>query len=178
MIEQAAGVRPFEIGATFAPKGHAMEFRVYAEDPGKNYRPSSGLLTEVSFPEGIRVDTWVSRGTEVSAFYDPLLAKVIVAGDDREDNIFKAKKALSEVKLCGFETNIKLLRDVLEMEDFVSGKVSTWILNDYKYETSTFEILAPGLQTTVQDYPGRRESLGCRHSAFRSDGQLQLPFGK
>lgn len=156
MIEQAAGVRPFEIGATFAPKGHAMEFRVYAEDPGKNYRPSSGLLTEVSFPEGIRVDTWVSRGTEVSAFYDPLLAKVIVAGDDREDNIFKAKKALSEVKLCGFETNIKLLRDVLEMEDFVSGKVSTWILNDYKYENSTFEIVAPGLQTTVQDYPGRQ----------------------
>ncbi|MCR5028187.1 MAG: urea carboxylase [Fibrobacter sp.] len=155
MIEQAAGIRPFEIGATFTPKGHAMEFRVYAEDPGKNYRPSSGLLTEVSFPEGIRVDTWVSRGTEVSAFYDPLLAKVIVAGEDREDNICKAKKVLSEVKLCGFETNIKLLQDVLEMEDFVSGKVSTWILNDYKYQNSTFEILAPGLQTTVQDYPGR-----------------------
>lgn len=155
MIEQAAGIRPFEIGAKFTPKGHAMEFRVYAEDPGKNYRPSSGLLTEVSFPEGIRVDTWVSRGTEVSAFYDPLLAKVIVAGVDRDDNIAKAREVLKQVKLCGFETNIKLLQDVLEMDDFISGKVSTWILNDYKYENKIFEVLAPGLQTTIQDYPGR-----------------------
>lgn len=155
MIELAAGICPFTIGEKFTPQGHAMEFRVYAEDPGKNYRPSSGLLTEVKFPENVRTDTWVSRGTNVSAFYDPLLAKVIVKGDDRIDNIEKAKKALSEVKLCGFETNIKLLQDVLCMDDFVSGKVSTWILNDYKYENKTFEILAPGLQTTVQDYPGR-----------------------
>lgn len=155
MIEQAAGIRPFEIGAKFTPKGHAMEFRVYAEDPGKNYRPSSGLLTEVSFPEGIRVDTWVSRGTEVSAFYDPLLAKVIVAGKDRDDNIAKAREVLKQVKLCGFETNIKLLQDVLEMDTFVTGKVSTWTLNDYMYENKIFEVLAPGLQTTIQDYPGR-----------------------
>lgn len=155
MIELAAGIRPFEIGETFTPKGHAMEFRVYAEDPGKNYRPSSGLLTEVDFPKDVRVDTWVSRGTEVSAFYDPLLAKIIVAGKDRADNIEKAKAALAKVRLCGFETNIKLLQDVLEMGAFVSGNVSTWILNDYCYKNRTFEILAPGLQTTVQDYPGR-----------------------
>lgn len=155
MIELAAGIRPFEIGTVFTPKGHAMEFRVYAEDPGKNYRPSSGILTEVSFPKDVRVDTWVSRGTEVSAFYDPLLAKIVVAGKDRADNIEKAKKALSEVRLCGFETNVKLLQDVLEMEAFVSGNVSTWILNDYKYRNRTFEIIAPGLQTTIQDYPGR-----------------------
>ena len=155
MIELAAGIRPFEIGETFTPKGHAMEFRVYAEDPGKNYRPSSGLLTEADFPKDVRVDTWVSRGTEVSAFYDPLLAKVIVAGKDRADNIEKAKAALAKVRLCGFETNIKLLQDVLEMGAFVSGNVSTWILNDYCYKNRTFEILAPGLQTTVQDYPGR-----------------------
>ena len=126
------------------------EIGVYAEDPGKNYRTSSGLLTEVSFPKGVRVDTWVSRGTEVSAFYDPLLAKVIVSGEDREDNICKAKKVLSEVKLCGFETNIKLLQDVLEMEDFVSGKVSTWILTDDKYVNSTLEILAPDIGSFEQ----------------------------
>lgn len=155
MIEQAAGIRPFEIGQKFAPQGHAMEFRVYAEDPGKNYRPSSGLLTEVSFPEGVRIDTWVSCGTDVSAFYDPLLAKVIVAGKDRDENIERAKSALAKVRLCGFETNIKLLKDVLEMAAFVTGNVSTWILNDYQYKNRTFEILAPGLQTTVQDYPGR-----------------------
>ncbi len=155
MVELAAGIRPFKIGAEFSPSGHAIEFRVYAEDPGKNYRPSSGLLTEVEFPKDVRVDTWISRGTEVSAFYDPLLAKVIVAGKDREETIEKAKVALSKVRICGFETNIKLLQDVLEMDAFVSGNVSTWILNDYRYENRTFEILAPGLQTTVQDYPGR-----------------------
>ncbi len=155
MIELAAGIRPFEIGAEYLPQGHAIEFRIYAEDPGKNYRPSSGLLTEVDFPKDVRVDTWVSRGTEVSAFYDPLLAKVIVAGKDRTENIEKAKAALAKVRLCGLETNIKLLQDVLEMDAFVSGNVSTWILNDYRYKNRTFEILAPGLQTTVQDYPGR-----------------------
>lgn len=155
MIELAAGKSPFASDENFVPHGHAMEFRVYAEDPGKNYRPSSGLLTEVHFPEGVRVDTWISRGTEVSAFYDPLLAKVIVVGDTRKAVLKKSAAVLADVRIAGLETNLKLLRDAVLLPDFISGNVSTGILADYRYENATFEILAPGVQTTIQDYPGR-----------------------
>lgn len=155
MVKLAAGEIPFRSGGTFLPDGAAMEFRVYAEDPGKNYQPSSGLVTQADFPDGIRCDTWLSAGTEVSAFYDPLLAKIIVKGCDRDEVIRKAEKALRETKIAGFETNLLLLRDVLAEENFRKGSVSTRLLKDYHYSAPTIEILAPGAQTTVQDYPGR-----------------------
>ena len=70
-----------------SPKGHAIEARVYAEDPGKNFQPSCGLLTEVSFPAGVRVDGWVERGSEVSPYYDPMIAKVIAHAPTRAEAI-------------------------------------------------------------------------------------------
>ena len=63
-------------------QGHAMQLRVYAEDPAKNFQPSSGVLTAVEFAAGLRVDTWVERGVTVSPYYDPLLVKLIVKTDD------------------------------------------------------------------------------------------------
>ena len=155
MVRLAAGEVPFRPGEIFVPNGAAMEFRIYAEDPGKNYQPSSGLVTEAVFPEGVRCDTWISAGTEVSAFYDPLLAKLIVKGRDRSDVLRKAGCALQKTRISGFETNLRLLRDVLGIEAFRTGNVSTWLLKNYCYEAPTLEILAPGAQTTVQDYPGR-----------------------
>ncbi|HXK17025.1 MAG TPA: biotin carboxylase N-terminal domain-containing protein, partial [Polyangiaceae bacterium] len=83
MIRTAAGQPPNL--AEFRdrqPSGHSIQVRVYAEDPARDFKPSSGLLTEVTFPF-VRVDTWIDRGTEVSPFYDPLLAKIIVHGQDR-----------------------------------------------------------------------------------------------
>lgn len=155
MVKLAAGEVPFRPGETFHPEGAAMEFRIYAEDPGKNYQPSSGLVTQADFPAGIRCDTWISAGTEVSAFYDPLLAKLIVKGGDRDDVIRQAEKALLETRIAGFETNLLLLRDVVATENFRTGNIGTWLLKDYQYSAPTLEILAPGAQTTVQDYPGR-----------------------
>ena len=85
MVRQAAG----ELGGLNRyrrePQGHSIEVRLYAEDPGKNFQPSSGLLTEVSFPDGIRVDGWIATGTDVTPFYDPMLAKMIVKGATREE---------------------------------------------------------------------------------------------
>ncbi|MFA6623057.1 MAG: urea carboxylase [Fibrobacteraceae bacterium] len=155
MVELAAGVKPFDPAKEWIPEGHAMEFRLYAEDPAKNYRPSSGLITEATFPEDARIDTWVARGTEVSAFYDPLLAKIIVHGNDRAETLKKAKSALAKTRLYGFETNLELLKDVLEMPEFAAGKATTWLLKNYESKARTFEVLSPGVQTTVQDYPGR-----------------------
>lgn len=155
MVRLAAGEPPFEPGRQFVPEGAAMEFRVYAEDPGKNFQPSSGLVTQALFPAQTRCDTWISTGTEVSAFYDPLLAKIIVKGADRAEVLRLAERALAETKIAGFETNLLLLRDVLAMEPFREGTAGTWLLKHYHYAAPTLEILAPGAQTTVQDYPGR-----------------------
>lgn len=69
------------------PKGAAIEVRIYAEDPVKNFQPSAGTLTEVYFPDDVRVDGWVSTGTEVSSFYDPMIAKLIVYADTRDGAI-------------------------------------------------------------------------------------------
>ena len=76
--------------------------RVYAEDPARDFKPSAGLLTEVAFPESVRVDGWVEVGSEVSPFYDPLLAKLIVHGADREQALERfAQRARRDAHCAG-----------------------------------------------------------------------------
>ncbi|MDF7800221.1 urea carboxylase [Pontiellaceae bacterium B1224] len=155
MVELAAGEDPTPGNFDLKPTGCAMEFRVYAEDPGKEYQPSSGIITKAEFPDNIRCDKWIETGTEVSAFYDPLLAKVIVKGVDRSETIAKSIEALTATKLYGFETNIELMKQVLENDTFRAGDVFTGLLNTFAYTVNTIEVVIPGTQTTVQDVPGR-----------------------
>lgn len=155
MILQAAGELLDLETVSLEPRGAAMEVRLYAEDPGKNFQPSSGILTEVEFPENIRCDTWVKRGTEVTGFYDPLLAKLVVSGADREEALARLSSALEKTRLAGLETNRQLLRQAVKMPAFVSGAYTTSLLDGLRYDVATIDVLAPGTQTTVQDYPGR-----------------------
>ena len=97
MVRLAGGDRTF-LHEPGAPNGHAIEARVYAEDPGNDHRPSAGLVTEVRWPEGARVDTWIVAGTEVTPHYDPLLAKVIVHGASRADAVARLAEALAAVE--------------------------------------------------------------------------------
>ena len=90
-----------------------MQARLYAEDPYRNFQPATGLLTDVHFPADLRVDTWVEPGTEVSAHYDPMLAKLIVTADTREQALLKMEAALDATRLAGIETNLGYLRQVL-----------------------------------------------------------------
>ncbi len=83
MVRQAAGEMAPLDQASITPKGAAIQARLYAEDPGRDFRPSSGLLTHVAWPKDARIETWVESGTEVSPFYDPMLAKIIATGADR-----------------------------------------------------------------------------------------------
>ncbi|HMC61121.1 MAG TPA: biotin carboxylase N-terminal domain-containing protein, partial [Candidatus Solibacter sp.] len=83
MVLQAAGEMPDLRGVRVTPAGCAIQARIYAEDPGRNFQPSSGRLTCVEWPENCRVETWVESGTAVTPYYDPMLAKIIVRGDDR-----------------------------------------------------------------------------------------------
>ncbi|MHB1677210.1 MAG: urea carboxylase [Sulfuriferula sp.] len=137
------------------PNGHAIQVRVYAEDPNKNFQPCSGILTEVLFSEEARNDTWVETGSEVSSFYDPLIAKVLVHADDRDAAVVKIRTALSETRFSGIETNLEYLRQVLADTVFSAGEQVTRYLNAFHYRPVTLDVLEPGVQSTVQDYPGR-----------------------
>ncbi|MGD9948572.1 MAG: urea carboxylase, partial [Desulfobulbus sp.] len=156
MVELAAGVEPDFAVATKNPQGAAIEVRLYAEDPGKNYQPSSGVLTEVVFPQDIRLESWVVRGTEVSAYYDPLLAKLIVHGPDRDAAVQALQRALAQTRLAGLETNLLLLRQIATLPAFVQGQYTTRVLDGLVYQAPTISVDLPGMQTTVQDYPGRQ----------------------
>ncbi|MEW6018327.1 MAG: urea carboxylase [Pseudomonadota bacterium] len=156
MIRGAAGDYGFLDGFEAKPHGASIQARLYAEDPGQDYRPSSGVLTEVAFPEGVRADAWVVDGAEVSAWYDPLLAKLIVTAPDRAAAVAALQAALDETRLAGLETNLEWLRQVACSEAFVSGKVSTRALSEIAFEPQTIRVLSGGPATTVQDYPGRQ----------------------
>ncbi len=139
-----------------AAQGHAIEVRVYAEDPFKNFQPSTGKLTGWQMPADCRVDTWCKRGLEVSSFYDPMLAKIIVKGDDREQALTKMQTALDEAVIDGFETNIAYLEALSHDETFHQGtELYTKFLNSFTYTPSTVEVTNPGTHSMIVSYPGR-----------------------
>ncbi|MGW5284520.1 urea carboxylase [Streptomyces collinus] len=143
------------VGAPPAPKGHAVEARLYAEDPSRDHRPSAGLLTRVAFPAGVRVDTWVETGTEVTTSYDPLLAKVVAYGADRAEALDRLDAALAATRLDGIETNLGLVRAALGDAGVRAAAHSTASLAGIGDPTPRVEVVAPGTLTTVQDWPGR-----------------------
>lgn len=138
-----------------APRGAAIQVRLYAEDPAKNFQPSSGLLTELRFPEGVRIETAVATGSEVPPYYDPMVAKLIVHADTREAATEKLIAVLDATRVHGIETNLVYLRQILDGEVFRAGRQTTRYLNDFAYRPSTVDVLEAGVQTTVQDWPGR-----------------------
>jgi len=141
-----------------APRGHAVEARVYAEDPSHGGRPSPGLVTAVTWPPdqlGLRIDAWIEAGLEVSPSYDPMLAKVIALGRDREQAIDHLGAALGQTRVDGVVTNLGLLRAALTQPDFRSAVHSTATLNAVTDPEPRIEVLEPGAMTTVQDWPGR-----------------------
>lgn len=154
MIITAAGKPPL-LDRKIVPQGASIEVRVYAENPLRNFAPSPGTLTEVHFPSDIRVDTWVETGTEVSAHYDPMIAKLIVHGKDRPAAIAAMSRALAETRLSGIATNLDYLRQVIASAGFGAGEVTTRYLDSFDYCPAVLEVIEGGTYTTVQDYPGR-----------------------
>ncbi|MFD9440355.1 urea carboxylase [Streptomyces sp. NPDC060006] len=138
-----------------APRGHAVEARVYAEDPSREHRPSAGLLTRVEFPPGVRVDGWAETGTEVSTSYDPMLAKVVAHGGDRAQALARLDEALAGTRVDGIETNLGLVRAALSDPDFRAAAHSTDTLAAVSDPTPRIEVVSGGTLTTVQDWPGR-----------------------
>jgi urea carboxylase len=138
-----------------APQGASIEVRIYAEDPLKNFQPSPGVLTGVCFPDDVRVDGWIDTGTEVSAYYDPMVAKLIVHADTREAALEKMQQALAATQLHGIATNLDYLRQIVATDAFRSGKVWTRFLDSFTPAASVIEVLQPGTFSSIQDFPGR-----------------------
>lgn len=137
------------------PRGHAVEARIYAEDPSREHRPSAGLLTRVEFPQDVRVDGWVETGTEVTTAYDPLLAKVVAYGSDRAHALRRLDEALAGTRVDGIETNLGLVRAALDDPDVRHATHSTATLATVTDPTPRIEVVSGGTLTTVQDWPGR-----------------------
>jgi urea carboxylase len=153
MIRQAAN-EEFDLEVPTA-RGASIQVRLYAEDPARQFRPSTGLLTHARFAADARVETWVEDGSTVTPFYDPLLAKIITVGPDRAAALSRMQEALAGTVLGGIETNLGYLRQLVADPLFASGGMTTRALDGFVYSPRSVEVLAGGTQTTVQDYPGR-----------------------
>lgn len=138
-----------------ASKGHSIQVRLYAEDPIKQFQPSAGLLTYVQFDQNARVETWVETGSNVSSFYDPMLAKIIVTASDRDAAIQAMQSSLADTQIAGIETNLEYLQNIIASEVFNSGTQTTRFLNSFVWKTQKIEILQSGIQTAIQDITGR-----------------------
>ena len=112
-------------------RGHAIEFRINAEDAADNFRPQTGEIDRLHLPggPGVRVDTHLYAGYEVPPFYDSLLAKLIVWGEDREMALARSRRALAELEIEGVTTNIPFHRGIIENEAFREARVSTNLLD-------------------------------------------------
>ncbi|MCH8532795.1 MAG: acetyl-CoA carboxylase biotin carboxylase subunit [Saccharospirillum sp.] len=112
------------------PQGHAFEVRLYAEDANQDFRPTTGTVQALHWPQGagVRVDTGIVAGSEVSPFYDPMLAKLIVHGQDRTEALARLNRALAELRLTGLTTNVNFLRRLCAAEALADFAIHThWI---------------------------------------------------
>ena len=113
--------------APFVPFGHAMEFRINAEDPAHGFRPCPGTITKFEPPAGpgVRVESYVRTGSRISPYYDSLVAKLVVYGQDREEALARGRRALDEFVIEGIETTISFHRRVLDNAVFCAGDATT-----------------------------------------------------
>jgi acetyl-CoA carboxylase biotin carboxylase subunit len=130
-IRIAAGERLSLRQEAITIRGHAIEFRINAEDPSDNFSPQTGEIEHLALPggPGVRVDTHLYPGYEVPPFYDSLLAKVIVWGEDRDMALARSRRALGELEIGGIRTNVPFHRGIIDNEAFLGARVSTNLLD-------------------------------------------------
>lgn len=159
-LRVAAGERLPKTPEQLAIQGHAIEARIYAEDPAHDFRPSIGALTHVKLPrasEHVRVDTGVRAGDTISIHYDPLIAKLIVWDRDREGAIARLRQALRDCEIAGVFTNVGFLAAIAAHHAFAVGKVDTGFLGRHANElqppaeAAPREVLAAAVRQVLSD---------------------------
>ncbi|MBB5322994.1 acetyl-CoA carboxylase biotin carboxylase subunit [Anoxybacillus tepidamans] len=132
----AAGERLRYTQKDIQRSGHAIEVRIYAEDP-KTFFPSPGTITVFQLPEGehVRNETAVTNGMAVTPFYDPMIAKLITKGENRQEAISRMLQALDHYQIEGIKTNIPMLKEVLSHPEFQAGHTTTHFVNTHLYKS-------------------------------------------
>jgi acetyl-CoA/propionyl-CoA carboxylase biotin carboxyl carrier protein len=164
---------------TVVPRGHSLQCRINAEDAGRDFKPTPGVLAELQLPEGpgIRVDTAMVEGSEVLPAYDSLIAKLVTWGRDRDESIARMKRALDEFRVEGVPTTIAFHQNVLDHPSFMAGGATTAFLVEHPEvlpEPSGPNVPTPeatsDAETLVVEVDGRRLEVRI-HNAPRSSGQ-------
>lgn len=145
--------------------GHSMEVRIYAEDPDNDFLPTTGSLDHVQLPKlkdgVVRLDTGVQQGDEVSPYYDPMISKLIVWGEDREQCVSTLKSALQQYQIAGVTTNLSFLRRVVNVDAFEQGDVSTQFIEEFNEQLVTSkEVKSHHLIAAVCQHMLQRSSQG------------------
>ncbi|MBN2616485.1 MAG: acetyl-CoA carboxylase biotin carboxylase subunit [Bacteroidales bacterium] len=146
-------------------RGHAIEVRIYAEDPDNNFMPNPGKIEHIQFPlgPGIRNDTYVYNGFEIPIYYDPMISKLVVWGANRSDAIQRMKRALKVFKINGVKTSIPFLYQIMEVESFVKGRYTTHFIQNNEQELKmradcNMECAEIGTIVAFLDYMNKREA--------------------
>jgi 3-methylcrotonyl-CoA carboxylase alpha subunit len=189
-VEIAAGQPlPFAQGDV-AISGHAIECRVYAEDPEQDYLPQTGTVTALAEPDvpGLRIDGALYDGATVTPYYDPLLAKVITRGATRDEAIDRMRAALAGYRIDGVVTNLPQLRAVAATDAFRAGETHTGFLTEHWHPSSQSNELPAALLLAIAGYEATRHALpaptaaspwqtlgplrlgGAIHGSYESDG--------
>jgi len=162
-----------------AISGHALEARIYAEDPERGFLPSIGRLAHWRMPTTsthVRVDTGVQAGDEVSLFYDPMLAKLIVWGADRSAALAQMQAALRECEIVGVATNVAFLERVIAHDAFASGRIDTGLIDRHRDALFPVPASAPEavlVAAALAEYCGFGETVADR---ARGSGEPQSPW--
>jgi len=155
MLRLALGDSSFLDAFDGTQSGASIEVRLYAEMPARNFQPSTGVVTHLRWPAGLRVETWIDTGAQVSAFYDPMIAKIIATGETRSAALESLRRGLDELELYGVESNHEYLRTILNSPEFNAGGVTTGFLNGLDFRPAVIDVLDGGIETLVVDCPGR-----------------------
>jgi acetyl-CoA carboxylase biotin carboxylase subunit len=144
--------------------GHAIECRIYAEDPDNNFLPGAGKISRINEPMGlgIRTDGYMYEGYEIPLYYDSMISKLIVWGNTRDEAIKRMKRALYEYKIAGVKTTIKYLEKIMNCSDFVEGKYDTRFIEKNRYLLNGIHPHTMSLEdmVIVSAYIDYREKLG------------------
>ncbi|NVP57395.1 acetyl/propionyl/methylcrotonyl-CoA carboxylase subunit alpha [Mycoplana rhizolycopersici] len=183
VIEQlrVADGLPLSVTETPEPLGHAFEFRINAEDPGRGFLPTPGLVTQFRAPggPGVRLDTGVETGSEIPGLYDSMMAKLIVTGATREEALIRARRALAEFRIEGVASVLPFHRAVLQERDFTGEegfKVYTnWIETAFRgiEPAPRVDPAEGGLLRSFIEIDGKRHELGLPAALFSGLGAAQ-----
>ncbi len=181
-IAIAAGRRLRYRQEDIAPKGWAIECRITAEDPFNNFMPSSGKVTYLQEPTGpgVRVESSLYEGCEISLYYDPMIAKLIVYGENRAEAILRMRRALNEYRIAGIKTSIPFHQDLMDSTEFIWGTFDTGFLSRRRIgarppQSTEHEQLAAVVAAMLAHEEGRH---ALAHFGQSSNGETQSNYWK